>query len=192
MKDILYATGFQDVWIQQATDLNHAHFISNLTVKLQNIYKEQWKLDMHDDTKINLNQRNKLRTYRLFKTDYSFENYLKGVKDSNTRKAITRLRISAHSLQIEKGRHLGRPVAERKCVYCTSGEIEDEYHIIMKCAAYDNTRKREFDKLKISIPFLCTISEKDQFVEIMKIDNISKITALSNLLENINTVRGCL
>ena len=58
---------------------------------------------MHNDTKINVNQRNKLRTYRLFITDCTFENYLKGIKDSNTRKAITRLRISAHSLQIEKG-----------------------------------------------------------------------------------------
>ena len=83
-------------------------------------------------------------------------------------------------------------MVKRKCVYCTSGKIEEEYHVIMKCTAYDNTRIKEFDNLKINIPSLCGISEKEQFIEIMKIDNISKVTALSNLLENINSVRGCL
>ena len=51
------------------------------------------------------------------------------------RKAICRIKISAHDLRKESGRyakhHLIR--SERICTKCNSNEIEDEFHFILKC-----------------------------------------------------------
>jgi hypothetical protein len=47
---------------------------------------------------------NKLRTYRLFKPNFSFEPYLLYLSEEK-RKLLTKFRISAHKLEIEQGRY---------------------------------------------------------------------------------------
>ena len=54
------------------------------------------------------------------------------------RKVLTQLRLSSHSLRIQTGRY-GRNREERRerlCNVCNSGEIEDEFHFILKCNIY--------------------------------------------------------
>ena len=55
----------------------------------------------------NLHSSKKLRCYCSFKTNFGFERYLSHVKKFEHRKNITRLRISTHRLQIERGNVLG-------------------------------------------------------------------------------------
>jgi hypothetical protein len=43
------------------------------------------------------------------------------------RAAICKIRISAHPLMIEGGRHLNIPRTERYCLLCKSNQIEDEF-----------------------------------------------------------------
>ena len=77
------------------------------------------------------NCKNKLRTYRLFKTTYNFENYLVDVKNIKHRKnPVTKFRISAHNLEIGRGRFKGNVfVSERICTNCSREEVENELHI---------------------------------------------------------------
>ena len=63
-------------------------------------FLDQWK----NELRINGDQDKKLRNYVPFKSEFRFENYIHIVKDFTIRKNITRLRISAHNLAIEKGR----------------------------------------------------------------------------------------
>jgi hypothetical protein len=49
---------------------------------------------------------NKLRTYRLFKNNISLEPYL-SMKNDEQRILLSKLRISNHNLEIERGRHRG-------------------------------------------------------------------------------------
>ena len=57
---------------------------------------------MNDDKRVNSNSKNKLRTYRKFKSIFKLEPYLLfGTKQQ--RKLLTKFRISAHNLNIEKG-----------------------------------------------------------------------------------------
>jgi hypothetical protein len=56
--------------------------------------------------KINKNFGNKLRTYRLFKNNISLEPYL-SMKNDEERILLSKLRISNHNLEIERGRHRG-------------------------------------------------------------------------------------
>jgi hypothetical protein len=71
---------------------------------------------------------NKLRTYRLFKNNFAFESYLD--LDHFNRNILIRFRISAHNLEIEKGRHQNIPLNERICKLCKL-EIEDEIHFLL-------------------------------------------------------------
>ncbi len=49
--------------------------------------------------------KNKLRTYNTFKSTFEYQNYLDYGSDFRQRKIVTKLRISAHSLEVEVGRH---------------------------------------------------------------------------------------
>ena len=57
----------------------------------------------------------KLRTYKTFKSEPTFENYLIDVKDLRYRKAIAKFRTSSHCLGIETGRYEKIPAKDRIC-----------------------------------------------------------------------------
>jgi hypothetical protein len=67
-------------------------------------FDNKFTADLYNDNR-NTGEGNKLRTYRHFKNKINLENYLRVITDRNIRKNLTRLRISAHNLPIEKGRH---------------------------------------------------------------------------------------
>ncbi len=67
---------------------------------------------------------NKLRTYKLFKRKIDLEDYLEHIETPSHRSALTRLRISAHNLRIERGRYerVNNRMLEEKdrlCRYCS-------------------------------------------------------------------------
>ena len=57
---------------------------------------------------------NKLRIYKLFKDNFKFEDYLT-MSTANQRRIITKFRISAHKLEIERGRYFNVPMEHRIC-----------------------------------------------------------------------------
>ena len=77
----------------------------------------------------------KLRTYNLIKTKIGMENYLKINIGNKHRIALTKLRLSNHTLMIEKGRHLKLDRNLRYCPFC-SNEVEDEIHFMITCKNY--------------------------------------------------------
>ena len=69
------------------------------------------------------------------------EDYLHQVTNTRHRIGLTKLRLSNHKLAIETGRY-SRPVkkpAETICPICKI-EMEDEYHFLNICAAYQEKR----------------------------------------------------
>ena len=57
-----------------------------------------------------------------------------------------KLRISAHPLEIEKGRYKKLPVGERACNHCIAKPVEDEIHFISNCLSNDQERKELFEE----------------------------------------------
>ena len=72
-----------------------------------------------------ITENRKINLYASFKKIYKFESYLDYIQDSTVRRALAKLRVSAHSLQIEAGRFSRNktPRDERFCPYCKSLNI---------------------------------------------------------------------
>lgn len=92
------------------------------------------------------------------------------------RVAITKIRLSSHLFNIERGRWGSRPVdrKERKCTLCDT--IEDEFHCMIECPRYANDRKsnlpvylRERPSMYKFIQFLNTENE----VDLMRLGKLS-------------------
>ena len=67
---------------------------------------------------------NKLRYYRLLKQPlHNMEKYLTVIKNPMFRQAMTRLRISNHTLSIESGRHTIQFLPKRDFVRCAALEM---------------------------------------------------------------------
>ena len=64
------------------------------------------------------------------------------------RAAICKIRISAHPLMIERGRHLNISRTERYSLLCKSNQIEDEKHFLLHRKKF-NTQRNIFNE-KIS------------------------------------------
>ena len=66
---------------------------------------------------------------------------------------VCRFRTSSHSLRIQTDRlsRIRNPRNERICKVCNVGEIEDEYHSILKCPYYDFLRRKYLKKKRPNI-----------------------------------------
>ena len=63
---------------------------------------ELWEKQLHENAVVN---DGKMRTYYKFKPTFKKEIYLNVIRNRDVRKSLTRFRISAHDLEIEKGRY---------------------------------------------------------------------------------------
>ena len=105
-------------------------FLSELQLRLSDQYTQRW----HGD----LSTSRKLRTYRLFKSEFKLEPYLSLPR--HLRAPLTRLRTSTHSLMIEIGRYhtpSPLPIEDRLCPACN--KVEDEAHFLLACKSHDRS-----------------------------------------------------
>ena len=107
---------------------------SNLISKFADLSKT----NIFNDNKKRSNCGNKLRTYRTFKVNFSFETYL-NFGSREQRQLLSKFRLSDHPLRIETGRYFGLEVKDRICEACQE-QVEDEIHFLIKCPCYKEQR----------------------------------------------------
>jgi hypothetical protein len=107
----------------------------------------------------------KLRTYRLFKSNFQFEPYLSSPTNINHAIALAKFRISSHNLAIETGRYTKPKTAveDRLCIHCNLQEVESEKHFLLNCPLYNNERKILFE----NINDIQNLNDDEKFVKIM-------------------------
>ena len=76
----------------------------------------------------------KLRTFKKFKTNLNFQEYLNDISNIKHRQAVTKLRISSHRLPVESGRYNNNPFDKRTCKLCNLNEVGNEQHYLMQCS----------------------------------------------------------
>ncbi len=114
----------------------------------------------------------KLKTYIIFKDEFNFEKYLY-VYNENHRHALSRFRLSAHSLEIERGRWHKPVIPEkgRTCKFCLNGQIENEKHSFSDCFLYtDLMQTTNIDLCHLTAKFIYQITNgrNDCLLEIPK------------------------
>lgn len=122
-------------WFTQLKNVIHAH------------EQLEWKKRME--------MKDKLRTYRLMKTELVMEPYLASSDGERSVYDLFKIRNGTNVLRVETGRfsyvgghrtHLELPL--RKCLICASGQVEDEQHFMLHCSAYGTEREQCFQRLR--------------------------------------------
>ena len=123
-----------------------------------------------------------LRTYNVLKTRFGTEPYLRSVKDIKYRVAISKLRVSSHALEIERGRYTSpmTPVNERLCHACQ--KVEDEFHFMMECKSNSDLRQTFINKLTTRCPNFADLSQREQFVYMFTNEDNMSLTWLGKFI----------
>ena len=124
---------------------------------------------------INL-ESSKLKTYKLIKGEIGFEKYLSTIKNTKDRIALTKFRLSNHTLMIEKGRHQNIDKNHRFCPFCPN-QIENEKHFLLECKCHESHRKELFNAINNKIRF-----QNDNEMFIYLVSNIQIISQTAHFL----------
>ena len=152
--------------------------ISVLKERLFDQYKQTWYNDIINSSK--------LHYYSHFKQSFGpqCEKHLSVVHNRNYRRALSQFRMSTHNLQIEKGRYLGLPQAERLCKLCNMNDIENEYHFLLACPTCRNLRKLYLPKFYWSFANVFKFKSLMPSSSLKTINSIAKYVYYSTKLRN--------
>ena len=140
--------------------------LTDLKQKFETLWKQKISEQKSGPDGIN---HNKLRTYSTLKNSFCLEPYIKLVKNRSQRMHITRLRISAHNLNIERGRYQGIAIEQRVCKYCPANidrsepNIDDEFHFLNKCKTFHISRNCLYGKFSSLQPNFRNSTENQKF-----------------------------
>ena len=134
-------------WINETSEILHRLDLTHDEVKF--LDEKQWRAIVTSRThkeeekrwRHNMEQKSKLRTYRLVKKRLAYEPYL-DFTNKRTRNLLTRLRSGTNFLRIEKGRYDKEAVEDRLCYLCK--KVEDEKHFLLECDLYREVRADAF------------------------------------------------
>ena len=123
-----------------------------------------------------------MRNYAIFKHYFRFEPYLKQISNTRYKNAITKLRVSSHSLAIERGRHLGTAIQERLCNVCNV--IEDKTHFLFECCINEELRFIYNSRVSQLYPQYQYLDSNQKLVFLFEIENEQLITWVRKFLYN--------
>ena len=158
------------------------------TVKhaLKESFIVNWKKELFND--VRKENGNKLRGYREYKNSFKKEEYLSVIQDKSVRSAFAKLRLSAHNLEIERGRYVlkkDRVTPENRiCRYCDVKCCEDEIHFTLDCELYSDLRDHLFTNIDTRFPFFNEFQKQDKFIWLMANVDEGIITLVTKYIYN--------
>ena len=145
----LYNSGVKENWQGQIDKLKKTLKLPSLDITdstfsscLKNFYIKNVNMQLQN---IEFSKRGKLLFYSQIRKNYELQGYLKFPINKSVRSKLTKLRISAHPLEIEIGRYSKPciPKESRFCHFCKT-IVEDEIHFIYDCPIYEDLRKKYY------------------------------------------------
>jgi hypothetical protein len=152
--------------------------VKNMKIDLKQKYNFVWRSEIYDRN--NKQGGNKLRTYRLFKDNISLEKYLL-ILNEDERRVLPKFRVSAHNLEIDKGRYIGVKTEDRICKLCNTG-VEDETHFLLQCPVLENKRTQIINNIKNLNTNFNNLSNKSKLIWLMSSEDNFIIKNTSSLL----------
>jgi len=128
--------------IDRCLNARHRSIISVSARKMIIILNDhiaQWTRDIERIGGVNGSGRNKLRSYRLFKTTYWVERYCSMHMSSSHRSAFAKFRCGVAPIRLETGRYEGLQESQRLCPF-GCGVVKSEQHVLLNCPLYLHER----------------------------------------------------
>jgi hypothetical protein len=134
VKTLLDSYGYSNVF-DNPSEMNLCMFHREFKLRVIDVFKQHWINSIDQSTSLPL--------YNYFKPVFGQEQYLNKLPVKSM-VAISKLRLSSHCLRIVTSRYTNNriPLEERLCTLCNLNEIEDEFHLVLKCPVYNDLRKR--------------------------------------------------
>ena len=129
-------------------------------------------------------------SFNKYKTNIHLDPYLLINLNTKHRIALSRFRLSNHSLWIEKGRHT-KPITDKKkrlCDLCKI-EIEDEKHFLLICPLYSPKRIILENACRNTCSRYDSLDSEQKFIFIMSNENIEILKTLSKFIFDSMSLR---
>ena len=183
IKSFLKAIGFDHVW-QNKGSFSNRKLINAVKRKLIERYNLFIKEAITGRTTVKGRTFDKLRSFKMFKNNYKMENYICEKLDKHLIFNLAKVRISDHRQEIETGRYKKKVIDQRLCTVCNeNGCIEDKFHFLMTCKAYQTKRNDFFTKLNAFIVPVESYTSQEQFLFLMSTNDTEVIMLLMHLIE---------
>ena len=146
----------------------------------QGNYDRFWKRSILESSKAT--------SFCKFKINIGLEAHLILKCNITYKKAISRFRMSNHTLMIEKGRHARIERNERKCLFCKN-KLEDEAHFLLDCDLYTPQRIRLDSVCKEVCIRYGHYSNEQKFIFLMSSEDERVIIALGKYISESFSLR---
>ena len=124
-----------DFDLNQLLMLENEDIIKEVKDKCRRMFEDKFFNEIRNSSR--------LLIYQDLKKKFEIEPYINEVKYYKYRSAITKFRISAHSLPIERGRWMSVHRNKRICPLCVGNVLGDEKHYIFHCTNINLVEIRE-------------------------------------------------
>ena len=106
------------------------------------------------------------------------------------RSFLAKIRLSAHNLEIEKGRYVEIDKNNRICKVCQNLDIEDEKHFILLCPKYEAQRNIFKTKLSTFPNLNQTIHNNDKLLKLLMKTSCKRVLKIfSSFLCQISDIK---
>ncbi len=139
-------------------------------------FTKNWLTRINQEVGPSGHGRNKLRLYKIIKTDFTTEQYCNMILPLRHRSAFSKFRLGVAPIRIETGRYEGLREENRICPFCANNIVENELHVILNCEIYKDIRESLFNKALSQNPEFRNMPDCDKF---------------SFLFSNFNLIRIC-
>lgn len=160
--------------MQINTSYSKRYILEKIHDKEFDLFKRNWTDDLNKMQRANGSQ-NKLRTYKLFKSEYLSEHYLLSDLLINHRSALAKFRCGVAPIRIETGRYERLALENRLCSLCNV--VESECHVICVCPAYQDLRNILFNKAKSVIQNFDNLNSEHKMCAVLSNNAIVKVSA---------------
>ena len=150
-----------DIDMDSCTQVTPGQFKHICQEHVKSYFVSTWLSDLRSgDTSI-------ASTYRLYKSCFGTECYLKSISNPELRVALSKLRASSHDLEIERSRHvrLKLNVDERSCLSCNV--VENEEHFVTACKDKEVERALFTNKLVKRDPSFANLTNRKKIIFLM-------------------------
>ena len=154
----------------------HFHNVRSTIANVNQMFHEkllqEWKNDLNRiESRQHGNGRNKLRTYRLFKSEFGVESYVFQNLPRKYRSSFAKFRCGVAPIRIETGRYCGLEENMRVCYNC-EGVIENEIHVITECPKYSDIRADLYEHVRRNIINFDSLNNEQIFMVLFKEANV--------------------